>query len=262
MVTACSTETIRVSDEISTQEYDFENITGLEVATDFKAYVDFSQVEEKVRIEANANLFDKIEVFQKQGTLVVKLKNNVNVKGKETLNLYVGSANISSFKASSDAAIFLENPLNTTSASLTLSSDAFFDGEIISERFDFRASSDSKAVLYLEAREANMNLSSGSSLEGEITLDKADAELSSDSVIDMVGSITELKAELSSDGRLRDFGLLIEHLKMDLSSDSKAYLTVSGTIDVAANSDSRLFYKGDAEIIRQVLTSDAKVIKE
>ncbi len=261
-MTSCSYETIRVSDEIVTLEYDFDDITALEVATDFKAYVTFSETEERVRIEANDNLIEKINVYKDRGRLVVKLDNNLRIKGRETLNLFVTTRNISDFKASSDASIFLDSPLATTTVAIELSSDAYFEGDITANDFELRASSDSKAKLYLKANDAYMNLSSGADLDGESDVEKGVVKLSSDAVIDMIGNINDLEATLSSDSELKDYGLQVSNLEISLSSDSDAYLSVSETIDVTANSDSRLFYKGDAEIIRQVLSSDGKVIKK
>nr|WP_299070822.1 DUF2807 domain-containing protein [uncultured Allomuricauda sp.] len=260
--TSCSYETIRVSDEVSTREYDFDDITALSIATDFKAYVTFSETEESVSIEANDNLFEKINVYKEGEKLTVKLDNNLNVKGRETLNLFITTRNITSFKASSDAAIFLDSPLETQNVSIDLSSDAYFEGDITTDNFDLRASSDSKALIYIKATEAYMSLSSGAILDGEVEIDETTIELSSDASVDVEGTIENLDATLSSDSNLEDYGLYIADLKIKLSADSDAYLTVLNTIDVEANSDSRLYYKGDAEIIRQIVSSDGRVIKK
>ncbi|MGW9685008.1 GIN domain-containing protein [Flagellimonas sp. 2504JD1-5] len=260
-ISSCSYETIRVSDEVSTREYDFNNVTALSVATNFKAYVTFSDTEESVRIKANDNLFEKIKIYEEGGKLTVKLK-NVNIKGKETLQLFITMKEIRNFKASSDAAIFLDDPLSASEVTIDLSSDAYFKGDISTVDFELRASSDSEADLYLEATRTYMNLSSGAKVEGQMETQNATLKLTSDSSIDAVGKIDNLKASLSSDSRLKDYGLNIEDLEISLSSDSDAYLTVSNTIDVAASSDARLFYKGNAEIIRQVLSSDGRVIKK
>lgn len=261
-ITSCTNETIRVSDEVSTREYDFDNITALAVATDFKAYVTFSETEESMSIQANDNLFGRINVYKEGGRLTVKLDNNLNVRGKETLNLYITTRNINSFKGSSDAAIFLDSALETQNVTIDLSSDAYFEGDITADNFEFRASSDSKAVIYLKATDAYMNLSSGADLDGESDVEKATIKLSSDASVDLIGTIGNLEATLSSDSNLKNYGLQVEDLKISLSSDSDSYLSVSKTIDVTANSDSKLFYKGDAEIVRQVLSSDGEVIKK
>ncbi|WP_435624434.1 GIN domain-containing protein [Flagellimonas sp.] len=262
LAASCSTETVRVSDEVSIRTYDFNEITALEVATDFTAYVSFSDAEQSIRIEANSNLFEKIDVFEQNGKLTVKVKNNVNIKGRETLNLFINARSIIEFRASSDASIILGSPLNASSASIRLSSDANFDGDVTADDFELTASSDSRAILYLNAKKANMDFSSGAQLDGEVVVDEANVKLSSDSEINVMGAIADLTATLSSDSKIKDYALGVEVLKVTLSSDSEAYLTVSNTIDVTANSDSRFFYKGDAEIIRQNLSSNGQVIKK
>ncbi|WP_067029540.1 GIN domain-containing protein [Allomuricauda sp. CP2A] len=262
MATSCVQETVWVSEEVSTKSYDFENITALQVATDFNAYVTFSETQERVEIEANDNLFKRMDVYMEGNKLVVKLENNIRVKGRETLNLYITTNNISWFKASSDAAIFLENPLNTNNVYIDLSSDAHFIGDIVVDDFELRAESDSDAELYLEATNAYLDLSSNAYLDGETTIENAIVRLSSDSTVDVLGNVDHMDAVLSSDAELKGFGLHVNDLKVELSSDSEAYLTVFETIDIVASSDGRLYYKGDAEIVRQILSSGGKLIKK
>lgn len=262
LATSCVQETVWVSEEVSTKSYDFENISALQVATDFNAYVTFSETEERVEIEANDNLFKRMDVYMEGNKLVVKLENNIRVKGRETLNLYITTNNISWFKASSDAAIFLENPLNTNSVYIDLSSDAHFIGDIVADDFELRAESDSDAELYLEATNAYLDLSSNAYLDGETTIENAVVRLSSDATVDVLGNVDHMDAVLSSDAELKGFGLHVNDLEVELSSDSEAYLTVFETIDVVASSDGRLYYKGDAEIVRQILSSGGKVIKK
>ncbi len=261
-LSACNYETIKVSDTVSTREYDFTDVTALSVATDFKAYVSFSDIDEKVRIRANDNLFEKIKIYQEGGRLTVKLQNNINIKGKETLQLYITMPEIRDYRASSDAAIYLDDALSTSDVSVDLSSDAYFEGDITADVFNFKASSDSNADVFVDANKAHLNLSSNADLNGEFQVDEVSAGLSSDSDVALVGKIGTLEATLTSDSQFKDYGLVLDDLEISLSSDSDAYLTVINTIDVEANSDSRLFYKGDAEIIRQVLSSDGRVIKK
>lgn len=261
-VTSCVQESIWVSEEVSTRDYDFDNIRALQVSSDFRAYVTFSDTEEKVSIKANDNLFRRIDAYMEGSKLVVKLENNVRVRGKETMELYVTTKNISKFKALADAAIYMESPINTNTVSIELSSDAYFEGDITADDLELHMASDSEAEMYLDVQDAYLDLSSSSRLQGESKIKDAKIRLASDAEVDMVGTVESLDAIMSSDSELKDYGLEVQDLRIDLTSDSDAFLTVTGTIDVTANSDSRLYYKGDAEIIRQVLSSDGKVIKK
>ncbi|WP_420321304.1 head GIN domain-containing protein [Flagellimonas sp.] len=260
-ISSCYHETIHVSDEVSIREYDFGNFTALSVAAGFKAYVTFSDTEESVRIKANDNLFKKIKIYKEGGKLTVTLK-DVNIRGKETLQLFITMKEIRDFNASSDAAIFLDDPLEATDVTIDLSSNAYFKGDITANYFELRASSDGTAELYLDANRTYMNLSSNAKVEGQIETQEATLKLTSDGTIDAVGRMDDLKASLSSGSGLKDYGLQVEDLEISLSSDSDAYLTVSKSIDVTASSGARLFYKGDAEIVRQVLSTDGRVIKK
>ncbi|WP_036382008.1 GIN domain-containing protein [Muricauda sp. MAR_2010_75] len=262
VATSCVQETVWVSEEVSTRNYDFENITALQVATDFNAYVTFSETEERVEIKANDNLFNRMDVYMEGNKLVVKLENNIRVKGRETLNLYITTSNISWFKASSDAAIFLESPLHSSSVYIDLSSDGHFIGDIVADDFELRAESDSDAELYLETTNAYFDLSSSAYLDGEATIENAIVRLSADATMDLVGDVDHMDTALSSDAELKGYGLHVNDLEVELSSDAEAYLTVFETIDVVASSDGRLYYKGDAQIVRQVLSSGGKVIKK
>ena len=54
---SCTQETIRVSSEIESRDYDITDFSALEVSSGFKTYVSFSDVTSSVRIQANQNLF-------------------------------------------------------------------------------------------------------------------------------------------------------------------------------------------------------------
>lgn len=223
MVSSCDTESIRVSDEISTREYSFTDYSKLELAGDFDAYVRFSDTEERIEIEANANLQDKIIVSKTGNTLKIRLENNVSVRGNATMKAYITTRNIDDYRVSGDSFVQLENLLATDNIAIEVLGDSRFTGE-------------------LETNNLFINL-------------KGDSE------VNAFGTATMLNADLSGDSELKDYDLAVEELILDLSGDSEAYLTVSETIDVDASGDSVLNYRGNAEIIRQRLTGDSRIRK-
>ncbi len=223
MVSSCDTESIRVSDEISTREYSFTDYSKLELAGDFDAYVRFSDTEERIEIEANANLQDKIIVSKTGNTLKIRLENNVSVRGNATMKAYITTRNIDDYRVSGDSFVQLENLLATDNIAIEVLGDSRFTGE-------------------LETNNLFINL-------------KGDSE------VNAFGTATTLNADLSGDSELKDYDLAVEELILDLSGDSEAYLTVSETIDVDASGDSVLNYRGNAEIIRQRLTGDSRIRK-
>ncbi|WP_298506483.1 head GIN domain-containing protein [uncultured Maribacter sp.] len=221
---SCDHHIIKASDEIETKEYNFSNFTSIEIANDFNAYVHFTDAEESVEIEANSNIFKAIKIEQDGSKLIVKLKNFVTIHGKETLNVYISAKEIKKFKVSTDAKIELENTLVTDKASI----EAFADG----------------------------------SFKGEVMVNDLTLKLTADSKADLFGTAKHVKAKLSADCELRDYDLEIEDLELNLLADSRAYLTVSNTIDIEAKAGSKFYYKGDAVITRERVNSGSKIIKK
>ena len=62
LITSCDHESIRAKGAVTVNELQLSGYTGLEVSHAFEAYVKFSDSEEKIEIEANDNLHDKIIV--------------------------------------------------------------------------------------------------------------------------------------------------------------------------------------------------------
>ena len=153
---SCTQETIRVSSEIESRDYDITDFSALEVSSGFKTYVSFSDVTSSVRIQANQNLFEKIKVVHRNGKLSVGLANNVRIKGKETLNLYIVTSDINSFKLTSDSSILLDTPLNTQNVNIELTSDAYFDGDIIANDLNLQCTSGSRSNIFAEVCTADI----------------------------------------------------------------------------------------------------------
>ncbi len=223
LVSSCDTESIRVSDTISTRQYSFSNYEALELSGDFNAFVTFSETEERIEIEANDNIQNKIRVSQDGNTLKIRLENNVALRGNATMNAYITTRNISRYRVSGDSSVELENLLVANTVTVDVLGDSRFYGELDTN-----------------------NLS---------------VDVKGDSVIDVFGTAGTANVDLSGDSTIKDYDLAVEDLTIDMSGDSSAYLSVNGTIDIDASGDSALNYRGDAEIIRQRLTGDSRIQK-
>ncbi len=214
---------IKPSGKIITKDFDFSGFSRIEIANDFKAYVNFSKKNENVSIEADDNLQEHVYVEVKGNTLRIGLKNNVNIRGKETLVAYISAEMINSFKASDDAIILLKDKLETDDVSVDLSSDSKFGGEL--------------AVIDL------------------------DLKLRSDSEMKIEGSAHNVSANLKGDSILESFDFEISKLDIDLFGDSEAYVRIMKKLNVKAFGDSVLYYKGGDVIERKILLGDSELIK-
>ncbi|MFS4468356.1 head GIN domain-containing protein [Maribacter sp. 2210JD10-5] len=220
---SCSTETIRVSGEVTSVTYNFSDYDVLNVSDDFNVFVRFSPTEEEIRVEANADLQEKIIVRKEGNVLTIKFDRNLNVRGNATQNVYITTASITQFKGFGDVEIDLENILIAENIKIELFGDSNFEGEIATK---------------------NLTLS-----------------LRGDSDMNIFGNADDVVANLQGDSTFRDYDLSTLDLDIDLSGDSDAYLSVSESIKIRASGDSRLYYKGNPEIVRQRLTGDSKLIK-
>jgi hypothetical protein len=220
---SCDYETIRASNRISTIGYGFSDYSRLKVSHAFNVYVTFSDVEERIEVEANENIHDRIIVQKEGNTLRVRLKNHTNLRGNVTLNVFITTREISNFDISGASNITLENPLVT--------------------------------------RDVDLELSGASSFSGEMDLTDLDIDASGASNIDLFGNTESLRARLSGSSDLKDYDLTVEELDIDLSGASDAYLTVTESIDIQASGASTLRYRGDATVNLRRLSGASEIIK-
>jgi len=225
ILVSCSVDTIVVSDSdtIKTRDISYSDFSAIKISNDFNAYITFSNTEERIEIEANDKLHQHIIAEIKDNTLIVKLKSNINIKGRETLNVYISTKSINNFSAAADSKIKLENALIAEDVTIKLSADSDFTGEVNVNNLNLKGAADTRT--------------------------------------DLFGKVNNLDVNLSADSKLLNYDLEVKDLKIKMAADCKAYLTVTGTIDVDAVADCDLFYKGNATITNQRLVSDSRIIK-
>ena len=224
VLTSCDHDSIRAKGEVTTNEVNLSGYTGLEVSNAFEAFVRFSDSEEKIEIEANDNLHEKIVVNIEGNHLIVRLKNNTNVRGNATLKAYITTKNIDYYNISGASTLLLENELNVQTAQIKMSGASTFNGEI-----------------YVN----------------ELKLDSSGA-----SDISLFGNADVLHASLSGSSKIGSYDLITKKLFIDLSGASDAYLTVAESIDIIASGASSLKYKGDAVIDYKDLSGASEIIKK
>lgn len=224
LISSCDYETIRPSGEVTTREISIENYNSLKVSSFFKAHVFFSDSEEKVTIEANNDLHNKVVVENINNTLVVKLKNGINIKGKATLNVYITAKNIDNYDISGAADIVLHDQLVTKTVKIGLSGASTFNGEVAAEKMKLNAVGASKIKLF--------------------------------------GDINNLDASLSGASEILSYDLIVKNIDIKISGASDASLTITESIKVNASGASVFKYKGNATIVSQKISGQAKVLKK
>lgn len=210
------------SDSISTQTKSERNYSGLHVSNAFTVFVRFSDTEESIEIEANDNLHQYINVYTSGDNLVIKLKDNINIKnGHATLKAYVTTKYLSEFDASGASSITLQDELITDDCSIELSGASFY--------------------------------------RGDVSVSQLSMDVSGASFVDIAGKATDCYIDVSGASSIKDYSLNVDFLNVDLSGASNAYLTVHKELDVEASGASSVFFKGDGLITRQNLSGASNV---
>jgi len=212
---------IKLSDEILNKDFTYTNFDALDVASDFNVTINFSNGPSTIKVTANENLMDQVSVTKTGNTLVLRLKNNLWLKGHVVLDVYITAPMIDEYKVASDAAVILKNPLITSTVRMDLRGDSVFKGTLEAEKLELTARSDSE--LYLQ------------------------------------GTIRTMTATLSGDSELKAKALVVQDLKIELNGDSDTRITVQNTLDACARGDSDLYYKGNPKIIYKKVRGDSDI---
>lgn len=225
MLASCDlvNESVRPSDDISSRNEDFSNYDRVEASHAFEVFVDFSDTEEYIEIEANDNLHEYIEVYKMNNTLHIGIKNNISIRGSATLRAYITTNSISSFSGSGASRFVLHDPVET----------------------DY----------------ATIDLSGASNLSGELYVQDLLVDLSGASHMNIQGDADMLDIELSGASVFKDYNFSTAELKADLSGASHMQVSVTEKIDIEASGASNLKYHGSPQIIRQEVSGASHVNK-
>lgn len=223
LLTSCDYEAVRARGEVTSREVNFSDYSGLRVSDAFNVYIRLSESEEKIEIEANENLHDKIIVEMEGSVLQIKLKNHTAIRGNATMNAYISTKNLTDFNASGASTIVLESPL--------------------------------------VAQNVKIELSGASEFSGELDINRLELYSNGASEIDLFGSAQLFKATLSGSSSLKNYDFSVAQLDISLSGASDAHLFVTESISIDASGASTLYYKGTAAIGRKSLSGASEIIK-
>jgi hypothetical protein len=212
------------SNNVVTQEYTFSGYENIETESAFTVYVEFSDTEESIVVEANENLFEYIEVNKTSDNLKIGFRENISIKGSATLKAYVTTKDVSGYLATGASKFIVEDEILTEDAIVFLSGASQFIGEMYVEN------------LY--------------------------AEMSGASSMKLIGESASTDVTASGASSIGDFEFSTEYLRVIFSGASLASLTVTDKMDVSASGASIIRYKGDAVINSQNLSGGSQIIKE
>jgi hypothetical protein len=222
--TACeNTEDIIPTDNVNTQQHSYSDYNHIETEAAFTVYVEFSDTEESIEIEANDNLHQYIEVEKESNTLKIGLRDNINIKGPATLNAYITTKKVTGYAASGASRFFVDEVLSSEEVSIFLSGASQFAGELFV-----------------------VNIS---------------GELSGASTIQVTGEAESSNFTASGASNIGGFGFSTDYLNVNFSGASMLSLTVTDKLDVIASGASIITYKGTGIINSQKLSGGSQIFK-
>lgn len=225
LLSSCSRNRIEPSAAISTQVKSISNFQKIDVSNAFTVFVNFSETEEKVQIEANENLHSYIIVEKDGGELQIRLKRNTSISGNARLKVYITTSTLTSIEASGASDIHF---LNT-----------------------------------LTANNLKIDLSGASSFEGDLELNHLNIEGSGASSFNLNGQCDFLQSDLSGASSIRDYGFYVnDEVQTDLSGSSSSRLTVNGDMYIEASGASSFYYKGSGIVKSQNLSGSSNIKKK
>ncbi|MBN1950820.1 MAG: DUF2807 domain-containing protein [Bacteroidales bacterium] len=122
---------ITPSGNVSQESRTATGFTGLDVSNAMTVYVNFSDTEESIVVEANDNLLPYIITEVRNGILNVKLQDRIHVRwGGATMNVYLTTKYMDNYTASGASNIYLNDPLYEDGVVIDISGACNFEGEL------------------------------------------------------------------------------------------------------------------------------------
>ncbi len=222
VVISCSDEKIKPSDEITSRDYEITDINRLLISTAFSAEVHFND-QNTVEIITNDNLHDKFEIINSDNDLIIKVQDDLNIKGSSTLRAIIRTSNIERFVASGASSIDVLDSIKV---------DVF-----------------------------DVNLSGASSFSGTVLSTSSDIDISGASFADIDGSTTSLSLDVSGASNIIDTDFRIGTLQAVLSGASTARLFISEELNINLSGASTLQYSG-SPTLGDVTVTDASTLQK
>lgn len=225
LFTSCKKdEDVTPSTNVTTVTKTINGYSGIDVSDRFMVYVTFSDTEETIQIEANANLQQYIICEKQNDLLMISIDNNVDISGGNTvLKVYITTKQLDSFYGNGASSIQLQNELN--------GSDLLIE------------------------------LTGASTFTGTVQVNQLNSELTGASGLNLDGYSGYFDIEATGASNMTNYDFVSNYFTADLEGACNVYLTVQQELDVQASGGSNVYYKGDGVIVNQNLTGGSQIIK-
>lgn len=227
------------SGKIVTKEINYRDFTRIEIGSVFEVKI-VEGGSYLIKITANDNLFDYINVTQEGETLKIKLTPNYNYRDV-TLRAEISLPKLTG--------VYLYGATEGTIRGFQSSND-----------FNLRLSGASSLNIDMETGDVKFYLSGATKVIGSLEARNAEFQISEASNIELQGSANKMSLGATGASKVELADFTLEQADISLSGASEANVTVNGRLDIAISGASKLCYKGDP-MIGDISVSDTSTIK-
>ena len=167
IITACETQKINPSSNVTIQDRTVENYTAIEISTVFDVDVTISDTEEKIEIETNDNLHAFIDVVKVGDALQIKIRDKTSIQGKATLKAHITTSNPLNRISVNDASnLIMKNEITTSSMEISVNGASSMYGKINASSMKVYLGGASSLTLEGESDNMNINAADACDLYG------------------------------------------------------------------------------------------------
>ena len=213
---------MRGNGNITTENRQAGSFTGVDVSGAIDVIVKQDSTP-SIKVEADANLQEYVEVRNEGGILRIKTREGYNLKSSHGIKVYVSAPVLRKFMASGACKIMSENQL-TGNETVTI------------------------------------DLTGASDIDLDLTAAKVDADASGASTIKLRGQATELSIDGAGSTDVKCYGLITDNIDIDISGAGSAEVYANKNIKGSISGAASVHYKGTAST--SISTSGASSVNK
>jgi hypothetical protein len=213
------------NEHLENQSFDYVGFNKLEISHAF--VVELTKSDSfSIRINADSNLFEYMDIRKVGDTLYVGLQKN-HAYFNTTQRAYITMPDIRGLVASGASMIDINGFSSTNDLRLEASGASQIE------------------LIDIKAGDTNIEVSGASRIFGELLMQSGNYEVSGASTLELEGTAENIKADISgaSSGKLEAFSIV--DADMTISGASNATINLSGRLDANVSGASRLYYMGN-----------------
>jgi hypothetical protein len=168
-----------------------------------------------VRVEADENLMEYLEVEVKGETLTIKTKNGFNLSPSKDIVVYATAASFKDIDASGACQIISDNLISGN-------------------------------------QELKIDASGATSINIQVTIPRLTTNVSGSGDIVLKGVAKDFSGSISGAGSIQGFDLITDNTELDLSGSADAQVTVNQKLDVEVSGSGDVQYKGNPSVNQRI----------